>query len=153
MLRKTIKLLLVILCMICIFAFSADDADESTRKSDSVIVKMSEVVLGKKLTKAEKINYIDKFVVIVRKSAHFAIYLLLGVLLLSFLYEYVKVGHWAIFLAVLVSFLYACSDEFHQLFVPGRSGSTIDVLIDTGGAVVGCYLYYFLHMIRRKIHG
>ena len=153
MLRKIIKFLLVIMCMICIFSFSADDASESTRKSDDVIVKISEVVLGEKLTKTEKKDYIDKFVVLVRKTAHFSIYLLLGFLLLSLLSEYMKVGYLAILLAVLFSFLYACSDEFHQMFVPGRAGSMIDVLIDTSGATTGCCLYYFFHMIRRKIHG
>jgi VanZ family protein len=32
--------------------------------------------------------------------------------------------------AMAITFLYACSDEFHQLFVPGRAGRFTDVLID-----------------------
>jgi len=35
-----------------------------------------------------------------------------------------------------LSFLYAASDEFHQSFVPTRSASFKDVLIDTIGIVV-----------------
>jgi len=33
--------------------------------------------------------------------------------------------------------LYAASDEFHQLFVPGRSGEIRDVCIDSVGAIAG----------------
>jgi len=43
--------------------------------------------------------------------------------------------HWI--LAVLFSGLYAASDEFHQYFVPGRSSSPYDVMIDTVGATFG----------------
>ena len=34
-------------------------------------------------------------------------------------------------------FLYACSDELHQHFTPGRACMFTDVLIDTGGALTG----------------
>ena len=30
--------------------------------------------------------------------------------------------------------LYACTDEFHQSFVPGRVAAVHDVLIDSAGA-------------------
>jgi VanZ family protein len=36
--------------------------------------------------------------------------------------------------SLVVSFLYACSDEYHQAFVPGRHASMDDVTIDTIGA-------------------
>ena len=38
--------------------------------------------------------------------------------------------------AVVLSFLYACLDEFHQLFVAGRCGQPFDVGVDTSGALV-----------------
>ena len=40
----------------------------------------------------------------------------------------------AVALAFLLTVLYAVSDEYHQTFVPGRSGSPVDVLIDAAGA-------------------
>lgn len=43
-------------------------------------------------------------------------------------------------LAILASALYACTDEFHQLFVPGRTGQIFDVFVDTLGATFGCLL-------------
>jgi VanZ family protein len=39
-------------------------------------------------------------------------------------------------LAVICTFMVACMDEVHQSFVPGRTGSFLDVMIDTAGAVV-----------------
>jgi VanZ family protein len=38
--------------------------------------------------------------------------------------------------AVCISFLYACSDEFHQSFVRGRDGTPRDVLIDAIGMAI-----------------
>jgi len=35
--------------------------------------------------------------------------------------------------AIIWTVLYAVSDEFHQYFTPGRTGSCIDVLIDSLG--------------------
>ena len=46
-------------------------------------------------------------------------------LIISTLFEY-----------VLISLLYACSDEMHQLLVPGRSGRMIDVGIDMAGVLI-----------------
>ena len=36
--------------------------------------------------------------------------------------------------ALLLTFLYACTDEYHQSFTPGRVASFHDVAIDTVGA-------------------
>lgn len=43
--------------------------------------------------------------------------------------------------AVLIGVLYGFSDEFHQTFVPYRTASAIDVLVDGVGAVIGGTLY------------
>lgn len=43
--------------------------------------------------------------------------------------------------ALLIAVLYAISDETHQLFVPGRNGQPLDVLIDAVGAVLGLWGY------------
>jgi VanZ family protein len=45
---------------------------------------------------------------------------------------------------------YACTDEFHQLFVPGRAGLITDVLIDSIGAVF-ITLILHLYMNRQRI--
>lgn len=40
-------------------------------------------------------------------------------------------------LTILISFMYALFDEYHQTFVVGRTGQFSDALIDTSGAVIG----------------
>ena len=43
-------------------------------------------------------------------------------------------------IAACISFAYACSDEFHQTFVGGRTGSPIDVGIDSVGIALAAYV-------------
>lgn len=67
---------------------------------------------------------------------HLAGYFLLGLLL----YRALKRGDFtwsgkASGYTLLIGFLYALSDEFHQLFVPVRQASLGDVAIDTVGIV------------------
>jgi VanZ like family len=76
----------------------------------------------------------------VRKAAHLGEYLFLAVLLWR---AFRHVSRWQkkmsmLFLAVwLICLLFAASDEFHQSFVPSRTASSKDVLIDVIGALVG----------------
>ena len=44
--------------------------------------------------------------------------------------------------SVLVAALYSLTDEFHQIFVPGRTASLIDCGIDTTGAALGILVIY-----------
>ena len=43
-------------------------------------------------------------------------------------------------ICLVMGFLYACSDEIHQLFSQGRSGKAVDVFIDTMGVLNGILL-------------
>ena len=47
-------------------------------------------------------------------------------------------------IAVACSLVYAATDEFHQSFVPSRTASVYDVMIDTVGAALGLALYLLL---------
>jgi len=69
---------------------------------------------------------------LLRKLAHAAEFAVLGVLVLR------AVERPA--LAFLLASAYAVSDEIHQIFVPGRLGSPLDVLIDVAGVAVGIAL-------------
>lgn len=150
MIRKMIKFLLVILCMVFIFSLSSENDVKSTKRSDSVIVHTAEFFLGRKLTKVEHEKYIDKFVYVVRKSAHFCLYGLLGFLMISFLCELYHYNKRLLWITILLVFCYALSDEIHQLFVSGRSGEAFDVLIDTIGGFCGIKIYRFFDWIRRR---
>ena len=147
MLRKVIKFTLVICCMLIIFMFSSDSGTASRKKSDSVIINLVEVISNKKVNNKDRDKYIEKYVFPVRKCAHFTIYLILGILVISLLSEYRILNFKTVLYTLFIVFLYACSDEFHQLFVSGRSSEIGDVLIDSSGGFIGSYLYY---LFRRK---
>ena len=72
---------------------------------------------------------------LVRKSAHFLEYTMLGLILMltgrTFLTSHQKTA------AMLTGAVYAALDEFHQYFVPGRACQVRDVLIDYSGIVTG----------------
>ena len=70
---------------------------------------------------------------VLRKLAHTAEYAILGALLVR---ATERAG-----LAFGLGVLYAVSDEIHQLFVPGRHGAPLDVVIDAVGVAVGIALW------------
>ena len=92
---------------------------------------------------------------LVRKSAHFMEFLILGCCLML-LWEHWKPGKkrtsenaWlAAYFPWLTGSAYAVTDELHQLFVSGRSCELRDILIDSCGVAVGAFLTALLS--RRK---
>lgn len=150
MVRKIIKIILIVLWCSLIFMFSNDTGGTSTKKSDGLIVRTVEKVIKRSLSSEEKDRVLKYFVVPVRKSAHLFIYFILGFLIISLLREYRNIDMKVVFLAVFLAFLYACSDEVHQLFVRGRSGQVKDVFIDTFGALLGVLLYSLIYRFRRR---
>ncbi len=52
-------------------------------------------------------------------------------------------------IVLVLAFLYAASDEFHQTFVPGRHASLKDLLADVAGASV-CVWTLYLFAVRQK---
>jgi VanZ family protein len=72
---------------------------------------------------------------VIRKTAHLANYFILGLLLNRALRGEDRAWElkWAIW-AVIIAAIYASLDEFHQSFVPSRTASPWDALIDTVGA-------------------
>lgn len=113
--KKHIFTILTICNMLLIFYFSSQNADQSTQ------------------TSAWFLQFLPFSMHVVRKLAHFTIYALLG---LNTFYMYKKYGvkHYAL-CALITCILYACSDEWHQSFVSGRSPQITDICIDTCGAL------------------
>ena len=72
-----------------------------------------------------------------RKSAHFAEYAGLGVLLGLVLRLYAAKWFPALFVPLFAGLLVPVSDEFLQLFIPGRAGMVQDVVLDFAGVLAG----------------
>ncbi len=82
----------------------------------------------------------------VRKAAHVTEYAILTGLLFRALRWSIN-GLWRRgLLALIPALLYAPLDEFHQSFVPSRTSSARDVLIDYCGAILGILLARLLHL-------
>ena len=152
MIKKIIKILLVLIIMFTIFKFSSERDTVSTKRSDGIIIRTCEFVLGRQLSDKEKEIYLEKYVVYVRKTAHFTLYFLLGLTYISLLKEFNLNDKKLLIYTIIFVFIYACSDEIHQLFVPGRSGEITDVLIDTTGGILASFIY-IVFRIRRRLHG
>jgi len=138
--RKKICILLTILWMGVIFYMSNQPATISSIHSGNTISIISKLpLIGNVMDYLTSIN-IGEF--IVRKSAHIFSFCTLSILLFMSIYEN-NINKSAI-ISFLYTFLYACSDEFHQLFIPGRSGEFRDVMIDSMGGIIGILLISFI---------
>jgi VanZ family protein len=87
-----------------------------------------------------------------RKAAHFIEYAALFVLVRWALGCCVRQPRTVAlaFVALLICVVYAASDEWHQLFVPGRTSSVWDVLLDSTGAAFGCLAWSLVQSFRRN---
>ncbi len=56
----------------------------------------------------------------------------------------------AVVAAILISSLYGVSDEYHQLFVPGRSFDVLDMVADAVGSIAGATAAKAWSIIRRR---
>lgn len=139
--KKLIKLTLVILWMILIFCFSNQKAEDSSKLSDGLIVKVANVFVDNNLSNEKKEIILNKYTTLVRKTAHFGIYLILGILVINLLIEYDINIKYLILISLVICLLYSISDEFHQLFIEGRSAEVRDCLIDIAGSLVGICSY------------
>lgn len=120
-----------------IFMFSAQDGTKSTETSSKVVEKVSEIVVEdyKTMTPAEQQDVISRMTNVVRKSAHFFEFAILGIFLFQF-YSFAMNMLYRFSLAQFTAMLYACSDELHQYYVSGRGCYFSDVLIDSSGALL-----------------
>ena len=142
---RTVLWILVLLWMAVIFSFSAENAEESLETSDSIVDAVVEQLLeGKRdtMSVSDFESFKTKVSHFIRKSAHFTAYMLLGILTLSALFTHKLKNKARALLTLAICFLYAVSDEVHQVFVPGRAGRISDVMIDTSGAVLGILLVF-----------
>jgi len=142
-----------IVWMVLIFSLSAQPATESDGFSKSItelIIETIGRILPLDLETSTTADLVSQFNHIVRKMAHFSAYLVLGSLVTNALFKSGIRGYKAFFYSMMICVLYAISDEFHQLFVPGRGGQIKDVLIDSSGALVGIIICNLASKILKK---
>jgi len=138
--KKIIIWILVLSWMGLIFYYSSMDADTSTSKSRGVITSTG--IIDNTISPIEKEEALKTTDVILRKVAHALEYLILSILVCFLIKEYTLDIKKILIISAIICFLYACSDEIHQIYVPGRSCEIRDVLIDNIGACFGYLIFY-----------
>lgn len=160
--------------MAVIFWFSAQPAAESSAESSRVvelILHWIESIRGSAFSAGEFSFWAERIHTPIRKLAHMTEYALLAWTVLIPTLNWNREKLWVTdgmagnspdrkvisricFASILAVMAYAGTDEFHQLFVEGRSGKVTDVLIDTCGAALGILFFLLLwkiiFMVRQK---
>ncbi|HLW34568.1 MAG TPA: VanZ family protein [Chthoniobacterales bacterium] len=73
----------------------------------------------------------------IRKLGHLTEYAILTILLWRALVDLSWKSSTSLTISLLACAIFAASDEFHQSFIPSRTSSVHDVMIDICGAVIG----------------
>lgn len=152
--KKYVYAILTIVWLIVIFLFSSQSGTLSQKLTTDSIGKVinTNVSTNKGETqeqnKIEQTNantkegLIDTLIKPVRKSAHFFEYMILAILVFLFLKECNKPMYFILLGTFLFCTFYASTDEFHQLFVQGRTARFFDIFVDSLGASFGLLIVY-----------
>lgn len=125
-----ILLILLLLDFTIIFKFSSQNSEKSSGVSKNVTVTLTKPIM-KNLNEKDRAEILLKFEAVIRKLAHFSLYLSVGLLTMSIMAINMREKEKnQIFYSFVIGVLYAISDEIHQLFVPGRAAAVTDVIID-----------------------
>lgn len=123
-----------------IFLFSAQNGDTSGGISMRVserCVEFINSISGGQWTETMQHRLAVLFEHPIRKTAHFMEYALMGCLVWGVWRPWrSRLGR----IVIPWVFVSAAADEFHQLFVAGRDGNVLDVLLDTAGGCFGLLL-------------
>lgn len=130
--KQIISWSLVLIWVIIIYYFSSKNADASNELSQGTLAIIIDLF------------HIKEFPILhylIRKLAHMIEYAILFTLVFNASY-YTFPSIYMPSFSITLGF--ACLDEFHQLFVPGRSGQLFDVGIDMIGACIACLIIYIV---------
>lgn len=144
--KKWIWWIVVGVYMGTIFYLSHQPATNSNELSTNITIVITETV--SQLTKTEGIS-LSEWNHLVRKNTHFFAYMGLALLVWRAMSHHVT-GRWTYLSAWGIVTVYAMTDEFHQLYVPGRGGQLSDVVLDSSGAATGLLFLFLFRYLSRK---
>lgn len=136
-------------CMAAIFFFSSETAEQSGGTSSSLTKSLfgfSDEKTGEPKEENRTV-FIEKMGMIVRKSAHFLIFFVLGFCTANTIKGITDNKRRLFWIPFAWCVLYAITDEIHQYFVPGRSCMWQDCVLDAAGSAAGIGAAFFIFMI------
>lgn len=146
--KKIISVILLILWIYMVFNFSNQKGSGSSNLSKKVSGTIIDILdINNKISQEEKEEKIKTIEPVIRKLAHYAIYILGGILIINCMHVYEIYNKKEIIYSAIIGIVYAISDEIHQLFINGRSGKIEDVIIDTIGILTGITIYLLIRQL------
>ncbi|MGG7177092.1 VanZ family protein [Clostridium paraputrificum] len=152
--KKVGVIILLLFAMGFIFYNSSKTGYDSNKVSSGILNKAESKVPIKKEVKSgikDKLNITISEEVIIRKLAHMFEFFLLAILVALTLIAFGMNGKSAIIYVLFIVLMYAVLDEFHQIYVPGRTSSVRDVLIDFTGGFLGTICFYCIYLILPRL--
>lgn len=159
--QSLILLALAVLMTVTIYKLSDMNTNNSNGKSTDIIGLFIEDTLDftnkyditdshpddKKIAKASLLLNAP-----LRKVMHASVYFVLAFLIVFFINSLSGNRYYLLsaFIAILLIFLLASLDKFHQTFVPGRTGQFKDVIIDSIGGMAGILFYVTYYIVYRR---
>ena len=146
----------VIIMIFLIHSFSNQNGEESsglsTKAAYIVIDIADEIGIVDAQDPQIRQMYVDNIHFYIRKAAHMSEYAFLAVLVYIALFvDCVRFKLNGILAGSFV-FLVSVSDEFHQMYVPGRCGTYKDVIIDMCGCIVAIIICFCIDRRRKKCY-
>lgn len=135
--KKIVKTTLFVLWMLLIFGFSNQNGVQSSGLSSRLLTYIANFLQVKDID-----SFINTYSFLIRKTAHFSEYFILFILAYECFKEY-GIGN-LLLISIIFCVGFACLDEFHQLFISGRSGQIKDVLIDSSGSLFSSLFWHKL---------
>lgn len=148
MTKKHLLTIFIIVWLIVIFLFSSASSTSSNDLSYTVsnyIITITNKLGLTDLDGYERYYIVYKINKPIRKIAHMTEYFILACLVFHVIKLYRPKSN-GYLLTFIFCFLYAITDEFHQLSVTGRNGQFIDCIIDS----IGCLTYLTLKCLKDK---
>ncbi len=144
--------LLVVTNLVTIYHFSDQPAKKSSSTSHSVTKKITKPLTKNKSPK-EKKKIEEKWNDRLRTIAHFSMFFLLGLFLMSAMmtsFSHRKSLVYLFVLTLILVLIYALSDEYHQSFIPGRSAQFIDIVVDFSGGLIASGILFIIFKFKKK---
>ena len=131
-----VSLIIVLTLLILIFCLSHENGEDSTETSGWFTTL---------------INFILPFPVsesVVRTLAHFSEFACLSFFMNNLFVSYKN--KLSPVISCTLSFVYAITDEIHQIFIPGRACQFQDMMVDLAGIISGMIVFSLLYFVIKK---
>lgn len=125
-----------------LFNFSAQNGENSTSLSNNVTSFILKIFNNdfETISIEQQTLILETFSSIIRKTAHFTVFFMIGILSYFAVYMFKIKQRYKYLLVAGICIFNAVFDECHQYFVPQRTASINDVLIDLSGSFFGILL-------------